>query len=55
MSGVLEDFKNPKFERNDMFIEMMSSFINDVNLCKSTGFTVSDAVTEIKYLLDEHD
>jgi len=54
MSGDVEEFKNPKFERNDMFVEMMSSFINDVNLCKSTGFTVSDAITEIKFLVGKH-
>ena len=54
MSGDIEEFKNPKFERNDMFVKMMSSFINDVNLCKSTGFTVSDAITEIKFLVGNH-
>lgn len=51
MNGENKFFDNGDFKRNDMFLEMISTFIDDVKLSKSSGFTVSEAIKEIKFLL----
>ena len=51
MDGTIENFSNSGFTRNDMFRDMMACFIRDVENGKSSGFDISQAISEIKFLL----
>ena len=53
MDGEVHDFENNGFERNDMFVAMLSSFISEVNGSESPGFDVTQASREMKILLGD--
>ena len=53
INGNKEDYSDTDIQRNDMFISMMKNFVNDVQSGRSSGFTVSDAITELQLLLNE--
>jgi predicted dehydrogenase len=51
MDGTIETFDDLGFERNDMFLEMLSTFIEDVKSGRPSDFGVAQAVAELKLLL----
>jgi predicted dehydrogenase len=50
-SGIQEAYVTERFERNDMFLEMVSSFLNDVEARRQTRFSLDDAALEISHIL----
>jgi predicted dehydrogenase len=51
MEGNKEDFQNDMFERNDMFIDMLDSFISTIDKKDNTKFNLNEAIKELKFLI----
>lgn len=47
-----EFFQNEKFERNDMFIEMLKDFIKAVDNKTKTRFNLNEAINELKLIIN---
>jgi len=50
-NGSTVNFDNSGFERNHMFVDMLTSFIRDVKNSKPSGFTIADSIKELSLLI----
>lgn len=51
IQGNKEIFANVKFERNDMFLDMLKFFISSIDKKEDTKFNLNEAIDELKLLL----